>query len=108
MEAGYQTQQKLARLKFGRVGKIVTTKPNYEDLLAQIAIETDPNEKQRLINLCYQFTFDDITEEDIELFSYVEDEYVIPNPGYQPYGPETASEFAAYVGLYYSDEGETT
>jgi hypothetical protein len=52
--------------------------------------------------------FDDINEEDKIAFSYVNDDYVVPNPGYQPYGPETMGLFAAYVGLYYSDEGETT
>jgi hypothetical protein len=86
----------------------MSTKPNYRDLLAQIAAETDPVEKQRLIELCFQFVFDDITDEDKIAFSYVNDDYVVPNPGYQPYGPETVGLFAAYVGLYYSDEGETT
>tara|TARA_B110000977_G_scaffold63836_1_gene86817 strand:+ start:16454 stop:16714 length:261 start_codon:yes stop_codon:yes gene_type:complete len=86
----------------------MSTKPNYRSLLAQIAAETDPVEKQRLIDLTYQFVFDDINEEDRIAFSYVDDDYVVPNPGYQPYGPETAGLFAAYVGLYYSDEGETT
>ena len=86
----------------------MSTKPNYRSLLAQIAAETDPVEKQRLIELCFQFVFDDITDEDKIAFSYVNDDYVVPNPGYQPYGPETVGLFAAYVGLYYSDEGETT
>ena len=81
----------------------MSTKPNYSQLLAQIAAETDPVEKQRLTDLCYQFIFDDITEDDIEAFAYVEDEYVIPNPGDSANG-----DFVAYVGLYYSDEGETT
>lgn len=81
----------------------MSTKPNYRQLLAQIAAETDPVEKQRLINLCYQFVFDDITEEEIELFAYTEDNYVVPNPGDSANG-----EFVAYVGLYYSDDGETT
>jgi len=86
----------------------MSTKPNYRDLLAQIAAETDPVEKQRLIELCFQFVFDDVNDEDKIAFSYVNDDYVVPNPGYQPYGPETVGLFAAYVGLYYSDEGETT
>ena len=86
----------------------MSTKPNYRDLLARIAAETNPVEKQRLIDLCYQFVFDDITDEDIISFSYLLDNYVVPNPGYQPYGPATANEFASYVGVYYSDEGETT
>mgnify|MGYP001242794948 FL=1 len=86
----------------------MSTKPNYRSFLAQIAAETDPIEKQRLIELTYQFVFDDINEEDKIAFSYVNDDYVVPNPGYQPYGPETMGLFAAYVGLYYSDEGETT
>ena len=86
----------------------MSTKPNYRRLLAQIAAETDPVEKQRRLDLTYQFVFDDINEEDRIAFSYVDDDYVVPNPGYQPYGPETAGLFAAYVGLYYSDEGETT
>jgi len=86
----------------------MSTKPNYRSFLAQIAAETDPVEKQRLIELTYQFVFDDINEEDKIAFSYVNDDYVVPNPGYQPYGPETMGLFAAYVGLYYSDEGETT
>lgn len=81
----------------------MSTKPNYRDLLAQIAAETDPVERQRLIDLCYQFVFDDITEEEIEFFGYLKDEYVIPNPG-----DDTNGVFSAYVGLYYSDEGATT
>lgn len=84
------------------------SKPNYRELLAQIAAEQDPVEKQRLIDLCYQFVFDDINDDDIELFSYLEEDYVVPNPGYEPYGPATSDVYAAYVGLYYSDEGETT
>ena len=86
----------------------MSTKPNYKDLLVQIAAEQDPVEKQRLIELCFQFVFDDITDDEKILFSYLEDDYVVPNPGYQPYGPETVGLYAAYVGLYYSDEGETT
>lgn len=81
----------------------MSTKPNYRDLLAQIAAESDPVEKQRLIDLCYQFVFDDITVDETELFGYVNGEYVIPNPGEAANGV-----FSAYVGLYYSDEGETT
>lgn len=86
----------------------MSTKPNYKDLLAAIAAEQDPVEKQRLIELCFQFVFDDIDEEDKISFSYLRDDYVVPNPGYQPYGIETQDEYAAYVGVYYSDEGETT
>jgi hypothetical protein len=81
----------------------LSTKPNYRDLLAQIARENDPVEKRRLIDLCYQFIFDDITEDDTKLFGYVEEEYVVPNPG-----EDASGVFSAYVGLYYSDEGETT
>lgn len=81
----------------------MSTKPNYRDLLAQIAAENDPVEKQRLIDLCYQFVFDDVTEDEIEFFNYVNDEYVIPNPG-----DDINGVFSAYVGLYYNDEGATT
>lgn len=81
----------------------MSTKPDYRLLLAQIAAETDPVEKQRLIGLCYQFVFDDITDAENELFSYTQDDYVVPNPGNSANG-----DFIAYVGLYYSDEGETT
>jgi hypothetical protein len=81
----------------------LSTKPNYIDLLARIAAETDPAAKQQLINEAYQFVFDDITEDEIELFGYLEDEYVIPNPGDAANGV-----FSAYVGLYYNDDGETT
>lgn len=81
----------------------MSTKPNYRDLLGRIAAEQDPVAKQRLIDEAYQFVFDDITNDEIELFAYTEDNYVIPNPGQDVNGV-----FAAYVGLYYSDDGETT
>jgi hypothetical protein len=54
--------------------------PNYASLLAQIAAETDPTTKQNLIDQCYQFV-EPLTEDEQELFEYVEFGYIDGNPG---------------------------
>ena len=69
-------------------------KPNYASLLAQIAAETDPDEKDDLIEDCYQFT-EELTAAEKELFNYVSSDYMEDTPG------TTTS----YVGIYYGNSG---
>lgn len=68
-------------------------KPNYAALFAQYEAETDPVVKQQLYDLIYDFsppvplppgeTIEDylLTPEEEELFGYVLNDYVEPNPG---------------------------
>lgn len=79
-------------------------KPNYVALFAQIAVETDPAVKADLQAQAYTFTppiplpegeaVDDylLTPEEIELFNFTEDDYVVDNPGYV-----TAAEGVTYT-----------
>ena len=76
-------------------------KPNYASLLGQIVSEFDPVAKQALINQCYVFQ-EPLTDEEKELFSYVEDGYIDANPGYLD------TNFKSYVGKYFGPQGETT
>jgi hypothetical protein len=77
------------------------TKPDYKTLLAQIAQETDPVRKQELIDECYVFT-EELTDEEKELFGYMNDDYVEKNPGI------AGNMFSSYVGIYINQEGERT
>lgn len=134
-------------------------KPNYIALFAQLETETDPIQRQLLLDQIYDFSppsplppgesIEDylLTPEEDEKFAYVEDDYVEPNPGVllssnndlfvapdyvlsgyintetaaiSPYmlegyaaegfvvNPGSIGDFSAYVGVYYSDLGETT
>ena len=68
-------------------------KPNYLALFAQLEVTTDPVQRQALLNQLYDFappvplpegeTVEDylLTDDEIEKFAYVEDDYVEPNPG---------------------------
>ena len=76
-------------------------KPDYATLLGQIASETDPTAKAALEAQCYVFT-EALTAAEAELFGYVNDNYLLFNPGTE------ANSFKSYVGVYYSDTGETT
>ena len=75
--------------------------PDYATLLAQIAEEDDPVIKAQLIEQAYQFN-EPLTPDEKSVFDYVKGDYIENNPGYD--GPV----FKAYVGVYYSDDGETT
>ena len=77
------------------------SKPDYATLLGQIASETDPTAKAALEAQCYVFT-EALTAAEEELFGYVNDNYLLFNPGTE------ANSFKSYVGVYYSDTGETT
>ncbi len=75
-------------------------KPDYETLLSQIAAASGAA-KTALELQCYVFE-EELTDTEQNLFNYVSDEYFSFNPG-------TESEtFKSYVGVYYSDTGETT
>ena len=76
-------------------------KPDYATILGQIASETDPTAKAALEAQCYVFT-EALTAAEEELFGYVNDNYLLFNPGTE------ANSFKSYVGVYYSDTGETT
>jgi hypothetical protein len=77
------------------------TKPNYALLLNQIAQETNPIIKQQLIEQCYVFT-EELTEEEIELFGYVQDDYIENNPGL------VGNNLKSYVGVYYDEDNNKT
>ena len=75
-------------------------KPDYATLLSQIAAASGDT-KTALELQCYVFE-EELTDTEKNLFNYVSDEYFLLNPG-------TESEtFKSYVGVYYSDTGETT
>lgn len=88
--------------------------PDYAALLAQIAAETDPVAKQLLIDQAYQFT-EELSNNEIQLFEYVDFDYVEPNPGiwqdtsafYVTPGYVDVDYFvesmASYVDIYYVD-----
>jgi len=55
--------------------------PDYAILLAQIAAESDPAAKAILQAQAYVFT-EELTQEEIQLFEFVEFDYIENNPGY--------------------------
>lgn len=77
-------------------------KPDYATLLAQIAAESNTEIKQQLIAQCYVFE-EPLTQDEIQLFEYMNFGYVEPNPGY-----DANTTYESYVGQYFSDSGETT
>lgn len=77
------------------------SKPNYALLLAQIASTSNTVLKAELIAQCYVFT-EELTETEIELFNYVQSNYIEANPGIQ------GNAYASYVGTYYDTDGEPT
>ena len=75
-------------------------KPDYATLLSQIAAASGAT-KTALEAQCYVFD-EALTDTEKNLFNYVFDEYLTPNPGTE------SGTFKSYVGVYYSDTGETT
>ena len=75
-------------------------KPDYATLLSQIAAASGDT-KTALEAQCYVFE-EALTDTEKNLFNYVFDEYLTPNPGTE------SGTFKSYVGVYYSDTGETT
>ena len=75
-------------------------KPDYATLLSQIAAASGDT-KTALEAQCYVFD-EELTDTEKNLFNYVFDEYLTPNPGTE------SGTFKSYVGVYYSDTGETT
>jgi len=90
-------------------------KPDYADLFQQIAETTDPVERAALVELAYDFeppyplpedeTIEDylLTEDEIELFGYVLNDYIENDPGYNE-----NDEFISYIGIYFDDDGNIT
>ena len=76
-------------------------KPDYTTLLPLIAAETDPTAKAALEAQCYVFN-EVLTADEENLFGYVNNNYLLLNPGQED------NSFKSYVGVYYSDTGETT
>ena len=74
--------------------------PDYATLLSQIAAASGST-KTALESQCYVFD-EELTDTEKNLFNYVFDEYLTPNPGTE------SGTFKSYVGVYYSDTGETT
>ena len=74
--------------------------PDYATLLSQIAAASGST-KTALEAQCYVFD-ETLTDTEKNLFNYVFDEYLTPNPGTE------SGTFKSYVGVYYSDTGETT
>lgn len=73
--------------------------PDYLALYDQIALETDPIQKQLLIDQLFQFEAF-LTEEEKGIFGYYLPGYVEDDPGYRD------NIFSSYLGIYYSDTGE--
>ena len=74
--------------------------PDYATLLSQIAAASGAA-KTALELQCYVFE-EELTDTEKNLFNYVSDEYFLFNPG------TDRGTFKSYVGVYYSDTGETT
>lgn len=87
-------------------------KPDYLSLFSQLEVETDPVQRQALLDQLYNFappvplpegeTVEDylLSDEEIEKFGYVDDDYVQPNPG-----TEYAEVDALFVLPNYVTEG---
>lgn len=76
--------------------------PNYLRLLPLIAEESNTEVIEALTAETYIFA-EELDTTDIQLFSYLNDGYVEPNPGLND-----ANTYVAYTGVYFSDTGETT
>jgi len=74
--------------------------PDYATLLSQIAAASGDT-KTALELQCYVFE-EELTDTEKNLFNYVSDEYLSFNPG------TDSGTFKSYVGVYFSDTGETT
>ena len=74
--------------------------PDYATLLSQIAAASGST-KTALEAQCYVFD-EALTATEKNLFNYVFDEYLSFNPG------TDSGTFKSYVGVYFSDTGETT
>lgn len=72
--------------------------PDYFALFAQYEAETDPQIRANLITQIYQFN-EILIPAEIELFGYMQDDYVENNPGY------INTEYNSYVGVYIDDDG---
>lgn len=73
--------------------------PDYATLLALYAAETNPVLKQQLKEQI-EVIEEELTQEEIELFDYVEPGYIEGNPKYDANGV-----FVSYVGIYIDEDG---
>lgn len=74
--------------------------PDYATLLSQIAAASGAA-KTALEAQCYVFD-EALTDTEKNLFNYVSDGYFLFNPG------TDSGTFKSYVGVYFSDTGDTT
>ena len=74
--------------------------PDYATLLSQIAAASGAA-KTALEPQCYVFD-EALTDTEKNLFNYVSDGYFLFNPG------TDSGTFKSYVGVYFSDTGDTT
>ena len=79
----------------------LNAKPKYADLLFAIQLEEDEEVKEVLIEQTYVFN-EVLTEEEKQVFNFVADGYVDPNPGF------IANTFTSYVGSYPDPDGDYT
>ena len=84
-------------------------KPNYEELFARIAVETDPVIKEQLIQQTLVFV-EELTPTEKNFFNYVNSDYIKDNPGETYFVDNTIFPFddapkaPSYVGTYYYDK----
>ena len=72
-----------------------------QEILVAAAAETDPILKKQLLDLAYTVTAP-LSEEDRQLFEYVNFDYIDTNPGI------IGNTFSSYVGIYIDQSGEYT
>jgi hypothetical protein len=83
-------------------------KPNYLQLAELIKNETDPAKKQELIQQLYVFV-ETLTDEEKDLFNYINKGYIKDNPGPNTFVDNTVYPFdnaqkaESYVGVYYAE-----
>jgi hypothetical protein len=87
-------------------------KPDYETLLHEIAIETDPVKKAELEAQCYVFT-EELTDAEKNLFNYVQAGYIEKNPDKDSYIIDPLhypfvenKKSPSYVGVYFYEKVE--
>jgi hypothetical protein len=77
------------------------SKPDYFSIAQQLKTETDLIIRQQLTEQLYTFN-STLTEEEKELFEYVEFDYFENNPS------TVNDKFISAVGVYYRDDGVTS
>lgn len=80
---------------------MVPENPDYVSIFDELEVTSDLVRRQELIESAYKFN-QPLEDFEKELFSYVLDGYIDNNPGVQ------GNSFSSYVGVYFSNTGETT